>query len=262
MKQVASAMMMYINANKGKLPPAVLQPSTAYPNGWWWPNELVRGKYINAPSVYSTPGQTNKVFRNPNVFKCPEGINEDDSSGGGGDFPTDTKNNAYRIVNDSSPGCQAEGFGVVSWYMVTSRNLSGTGAIAASTTDSSITKAGARQSPFLYFNNTDPAKYSDPAWQRTMSMIRKPSEMVMIVEASNENLYDQTESTRYPGNFLKRLGARYGRKTADGDNAFTNFAFFDGHVGLYPTHDYENPKDQFDNLYRDTIFYLNKQKGK
>src|SRR3954466_6643775 len=182
MKQVASAMMMYINANKGKLPPAVLQPSTAYPNGWWWPNELVRGKHINAPSVYSTPGQTNKVFRNPNVFKCPEGINEDDASGGGGDFPTDTKNNAYRIVNDA--GCQAEGFGVVSWYMLTSRNLSGTGAIAASTTDSSITKAGTRQSPFLYFNNTDPAKYSDPAWQRTMSMIRKPSEMVMIVEAS------------------------------------------------------------------------------
>jgi hypothetical protein len=221
MRQIATAMIMYINANKGHFPPCALQPSTAYPNGWWWPNELVRGKFISAPSCYTTPGQTNKVFRSPNLFKCPEGVDEDDSAGGGGNYPTDSKNNAYRIVNDSNPGCQAEGFAIPSWYMLTSRNLSGSGAVAASSTDSTITKAGGKITPFLYFNSTDPAKYSDPAWQRTMSMIHKTSEVVMLVEASNENWYDQTQYSTFDM-YLKRLGARHGKKTADGMNAYTN----------------------------------------
>src|SRR6059058_3333467 len=48
MRQIAGALMMYINANKGKFPPAgaPIVPNV-YPYGWWWPNELVRGKYIN-----------------------------------------------------------------------------------------------------------------------------------------------------------------------------------------------------------------------
>ena len=48
MKQVAMAMIMYINDNKGRLPPAGVPPlPNIYPNGWWWPNELVRQKYVN-----------------------------------------------------------------------------------------------------------------------------------------------------------------------------------------------------------------------
>src|SRR5262245_43697784 len=63
MRQISNAMLMYINANKGKFPPAAVQQAPpVYPNGWWWPSELVRNKFINAPSVYSTPGQTTKVF--------------------------------------------------------------------------------------------------------------------------------------------------------------------------------------------------------
>src|SRR5689334_14775103 len=56
MRQIAAAMLMYINANRGVNPPSQIKPEpTSYVNGWWWPNELVRGKYINAPSVYTTP---------------------------------------------------------------------------------------------------------------------------------------------------------------------------------------------------------------
>ncbi len=65
---------------------------------------------------------------------------------------------------------------------------------------------------------------------------RKASEMIMVVEASSPNWYNQTQST--VGNFFCcRMSAhRHGKKTARlGYNAFTNFAFFDGHVGLYPT---------------------------
>jgi prepilin-type processing-associated H-X9-DG protein len=60
--------------------------------------------------------------------------------------------------------------------------------------------------------------------------------------------------------FLRRLAGRHGKKSTDGANAYTNFAFFDGHVGLYPTADYENPVNKMDNYRNGTIFYLNKQR--
>src|SRR5262245_56567575 len=42
MRQIASAMLMYINANKGKFPPAQAPVIAGiYDVGWWWPNELV-----------------------------------------------------------------------------------------------------------------------------------------------------------------------------------------------------------------------------
>ena len=62
-----------------------------------------------------------------------------------------------------------------------------------------------------------------------------------------------------PGNFLRRLGARHGKVSADGANAYTNMAFFDGHVATYPTAQFESPKDMMDNQRQEVIFYLNKQ---
>src|SRR5262252_2175437 len=57
MRQIATAMLMYINNNKGTMPPCSTPViAQSFPNGWWWPNELVRGKYINAPSVYDHAG--------------------------------------------------------------------------------------------------------------------------------------------------------------------------------------------------------------
>jgi prepilin-type processing-associated H-X9-DG protein len=102
-------------------------------------------------------------------------------------------------------------------------------------------------------------------------MIRKPSEFVMLVEASNPNWLDQAPSSRYPSIYLKRIGARHGKKTADGANAFTNLAFFDGHVDLFPTERFTKQAPAGtpgaasggDNMcvamYRDTIFYVSKQ---
>src|SRR5436309_1872015 len=96
MRQISNSMLMYINANKGHFPPCVVQCiPNVYPNGWWWASELVKQNYIKAPSCYQTPGQTVKVFNRTNPFRCPEGVDEDDASGGGGDYPTDSKNNAF-----------------------------------------------------------------------------------------------------------------------------------------------------------------------
>ncbi len=262
MRQIANAMVMYINANKGKFPPSAFPANVAglNPNGWWWPNELVRGNYIKAPSIYSSPGDTVKKFNRTNVFRCPEGLDEDYGSGGGGAFPTDSKNNGYTISNDGSPGCQAEGLGIASWYMVNSRTAqSSTGLITAM-----LLPGGKQAAPFVWYNSsTTAAHLQEPGLQRQMSLVRKSSELIMLVEASNTNFYDQTASGTPPLN-MRRLAARHGKKTADGRNAFTNLAFFDGHVGLYPSIDFQTPPagSSFpaDKFHTETIFWVGNQK--
>src|SRR5215203_3564035 len=75
MRQIALAMVMYTDASKGKhMPSAAPTVAGIYPRGWWWPNELVRGKYVNAPNVYPVVGvpTTDKKFNRSNIFRCPE----------------------------------------------------------------------------------------------------------------------------------------------------------------------------------------------
>jgi prepilin-type N-terminal cleavage/methylation domain-containing protein/prepilin-type processing-associated H-X9-DG protein len=259
MRQIAIAMLTYIQDNKGRFPPCqVKSGGPSYPNGWWWATELVRLKYIKAPSCYTKPTTTSDKKFNANVFKCPEGVDED-LKGTAGDFPTDWKNNAFQLTND--PDAAAEGFGIPSWYMLCSRNLSLSGAWPS----------GDKITPFLYFNGGGlTGDLTDTKWQRTLSMIKKPAEMVMVIEAADSNWFDQTPSTKYPYIYLRRLGARHGKRTADSANAWTNFAFFDGHVGLYETLPYTRkstskttgtPDNSLIDYYRETIFFVNKQHG-
>jgi prepilin-type N-terminal cleavage/methylation domain-containing protein/prepilin-type processing-associated H-X9-DG protein len=260
MKQLSMAMLMYIQDNKGKFPAAEFFPiAGAYPYGWGWANELVAQNYIKAPglSVYKFPGDTVKKFNRNNVFRCPEGIDEDAGfAGQAGDYPTDPRNNAPRVTQDT--GCKARGFGIASWYQLNCRNTSATNGFPN----------GSRITPFMGFQSgsTDNMPLiKAPEWQRNLSMVKKAAELLMIVEAADQNWYDQTE--RSPGNFLCRLGARHGKKTADGKNAWTNMAFFDGHVGLYASVNFEHrltdptKGDQPDYQVKDVIFYINKQKG-
>ena len=275
MKQVAMALMMYINDNKQVHPPAGIPDVSAsvYPYGWWWANELVRQKYINNPSinVYSGPmsAVTDKRFNRSNPFRCPEGIDEDQSltnnpSFPGGDYPTHGLNNGYTLLNDAKAA--EEGFGIPSWYQLNSRVGPGSG---ANPTGGMAWPGGNRASPFVWFN-TAPTR-SNPGWlndgrlRRVSGHVKKASELIMVVEAPNPNWYDQNSSDTFPGLFLKRLGARHGKKSANGANAWTNMAFFDGHVSIYPTADYNVgpagatnwPPDKW---YTGTIFWLGNQK--
>ena len=278
MRQVAMALLMYTQDNKGRLPPAGIPAIDAgrYPFGWWWPNELVRQRYIRTPgiSIYSKPGSnklTDKKFNRANPFRCPEGIDEDESitndpSFPGGEHPTDGLNNGYTLLNDTEAAL--EGFGIPSWYQLNSRvGPSGSGGL----TGGMQWPGGNRAAPFVWFNTggtkANPALLDDPRLRRMLSFIKKPAEMIMVVEAPNPNWYDQNESSKYPGLYLKRLGARHGKKTANGANAFTNFAFFDGHVALFPSVNFNTgpstavnwPPDKF---YTETVFWLGNQKGK
>jgi len=274
MKQLATAMLMYIQDNKGRFPAAEFSTIAGhYPQGWWWPNELVKQNYIKQPglNVYKkTPSaQTEKVFNRNNVFRCPEGIDEDSGfTGVAGEWPTDPRNNAFKIGNDAA--CAAAGFGIPSWYQLACRNETGSNAVRGATDDptQTIASRGARIAPFMGFQSGSKdniARVTSAAWKRNLSMVKRSAEMVMIVEAADQNWYDQKPSTTYPAAnlFLKRLGARHGKKTADGLNAWTNFAFFDGHVGLYPSlryqHRADGTDDEFDLEVKETIFYLNKQ---
>ena len=60
MKQIATAMIMYIQDNKGRHPPAAVEAaatavSPVYPRGWWFANELVRQNYIKTQSINVYP---------------------------------------------------------------------------------------------------------------------------------------------------------------------------------------------------------------
>ena len=82
MRQVASALLMYTNANKGRLIPVqVSTPSTIYPQGFWWANELVMQKYITAPNYYNQDGST--AINTSSAFYCPEGQFEQTVGGSG-----------------------------------------------------------------------------------------------------------------------------------------------------------------------------------
>jgi prepilin-type processing-associated H-X9-DG protein len=129
--------------------------------------------------------------------------------------------------------------------------------------------------PFMGFQsgNTD-TDLRDPRYQRSRGQVKKASELIMIAEASNNNWHDQTKSGFYNGAalagesecWLRRLGARHGKRSKDGLNAWTNFAFFDGHVALYPSKDFQKEPGRNDNrcqwITQGTIFYLRQQKGR
>ena len=255
MRQVAAALIMYINDHKGKFPPARVPDGNAvYPNAFWWPDALVQGKYVNARSAYDFPGDTVAKIDGGSVFRCPEGLDSDESTGlgsdgNGGDYPTDMKNNGYSLPDNGAK--QRLGFGIPSWYMLSCRNLSATNKLG-----------GGRQTPFIYFNSSKSDELLDSGWQRGMGQVRKASELLMLVEATGTNWFDQSDpqKTEYIGKiYLRRLGARHGKVTADGANADTNMAFFDGHVATYPSARFEFPKDMMDNCRQEVIFYLNRQ---
>src|SRR4051812_6117030 len=148
MRQISLAMLMYIDANKGKHPPTAVDTDGAaagvYPKGWWWANELVKQKYINAPNAIAPDGK--KDTNANSVFRCPEGIPpEYNSPSGGGAFPTDSLNNAYRGLEysdeDNNPFPGTPKFGIISWYQLNSSNLGG----------GNKWPNGSSATPFVYF---------------------------------------------------------------------------------------------------------------
>jgi prepilin-type processing-associated H-X9-DG protein len=230
MKQLSLGLIMYIQQNKGKFPPtAVNAGNPGTPQGWWWANELVKQKYVNAPDTVNDDGK--RDFSGPSPFRCPEGLI--DLQSGGGDFPTHLLNNHWREYSDDDQAPPAgTRFGIPSWYQLNSANLS----------NGSRLRTGSSSTPFIYFNTGSPNDFSDPDRARHLGLIRKSAEMVMMIEAAEANFNHPgtTFAQSLPDNKVPRIGARHGKKhgvTAAGTmiHAWTNIAFFDGHVSSFPT---------------------------
>src|SRR4051812_39998995 len=78
MRQIATALIMYINDNKGSLPPAVVTDSNSggsntdatnpYPDGWFWPAELMKRKYLTAPNLWEGGVTTIMHYDRASVF--------------------------------------------------------------------------------------------------------------------------------------------------------------------------------------------------
>ena len=66
---------------------------------------------------------------------------------------------------------------------------------------------------------------------RTISQVQRSALLCMIAEAANLSWTTNTSSTINGETlWLPRWGARHGDVSQNGNNAYTNVAFFDGHV--------------------------------
>lgn len=263
MRQIGQAVLQYTTANKGVLMPAWVLPNTArtiWPSGFGFSTELVRQKYITAPNAYNGDGKTFQ-FPSDSIFRCPEGIDPDSNfintttgmSSADPNWPTNTQNNQCSILKstDTPP------FTVATWYQLNSRTNS------SSQNDPTIS-AKKKVSPFMDFiSSTTDADITAAKFKRNISMVKKSSVVVMVAEAADPNWVDQTATTVGTKTlYIRRIGARHGKKTADGLNAFTNVCYFDAHVELKATEPISTVNADLDDTLGEAsgfIIYLNRQ---
>ncbi len=256
MRQVALAMLSYSNQNHGSLIPVRITGTTAnYPYGFCWANELVREHLLSAPNAYLSASKGN--FTQNSVFRCPESSDTGVFASVIGSYepayPADQKNNAGSIENsEKDPATGLFDYGIATWYMPVC------GATGTTNTYPYPPASGtARVTPFLWLQSD--ADVQNSAYHRSLSLVHKGSEQVMMVEANNYNWIKEGTTTGV--HLLNRLGARHGKKTADGTNAYTNMAFFDGHVATFASQPFDlNYLDTYTTGYtHQTTFFLNKQ---
>jgi prepilin-type N-terminal cleavage/methylation domain-containing protein/prepilin-type processing-associated H-X9-DG protein len=254
MRQIALAILNYTDDNAGRLMPAIIYsqgPGLPYPDGFFWAAELVHQGYIKSPNIqHDPPPNENNAAPPPglsNVFQCPEGLTPDESSviDNGeigvtyGAYPTDAHNSDWSYCLDDDPRVDHQTpYGTATWYELNCRQ---TGYASNYNPSYGAAPYGAEYNPpFVVFGypsqpdklgETTAAAIADPKYARTLSLIRHSAVMVMVVEASNI-LWNAQGSNPH---WAPRIGARHGAQSPDHTNAYTNIAFFDGHVELFPT---------------------------
>jgi len=268
MKQIAAAMLSYFNDNKGKLFPETVGygDSAIYPNGWFWATELVGQRYVKAPWATFATGTTaaamssaspNFVPTSGNVFWCPQCNDDADVLGlptglvgsPASAYPTYAMNNACAALYNNVDLTFGT-VGIATWYMPFAR---------LSTAESGeIPTVGTPNDdpPFIWY--TDPPATTDANlrnktgnWTRTLTMVKHSAQVALLLEGnSTEICYQDGSNLTYSQ--APRLAARHGMVTdcpqatqspsatphLHRTDAYTNIAFFDGHVALLPTAPY------------------------
>jgi prepilin-type processing-associated H-X9-DG protein len=237
MRQIAIGVTGYATDNKGRLPPShVAAGGTLYPNGWYWPNELVRLKYVPQPNSYTGGGVGSTTLGLKTIFNCPEGDLTIDSDVSTlkislAQYPTDGRNNLAEKVYTSGQ------LVIPTWYQLSAK-------LTANTTKRGTAKA----TPFVGFftdgGRSVDADLADPAFTRSVSLVRRSAQTAMVLEGAEGHFFSP-----------KFIAARHGKRTTDGKNAFTNVAYFDGHVAPMPTAKWFTQGD-FTPVADGTVIYL------
>lgn len=235
MKQIALAMLMYINDNKGKLPPmwVDVNNSGVWNGGFHWAAALALGGYLKVPNSFRDP--TQKVYSEAQantVLMCPNMHEWNGFPGGTFNYPRDSGQfqplrYPMQITNTGTPTY----FGVTTSYNVpTDRRDYADGSYVA----------GRPSMPFIIYWQGIPgaltqADFSNPHTQRRMSMVRRSSVLVLLTESMSLPANYKYGPPTTPVYWPRANAARHGSPTNMGYDAKTNLAFFDGHVSLIGT---------------------------
>jgi prepilin-type N-terminal cleavage/methylation domain-containing protein/prepilin-type processing-associated H-X9-DG protein len=266
MRQIALGLLNYINDNKGILPPAaILNDKTAgdpyNPGGWFWAAEMMNQHYIAAPSIYppntmAGAAGVSKQFTTNTPFYCPEALAPSDFTPqdgtsqatyfpAGATSPTASVDNigSYGVDNNVA-GNTSPIYGVATWYQLCAVRASAP--TAAKPNPPGLYPGGTADAPFVYFDGAGGKSVaptlSNPGYVRNLSDVRHSAVMAMVVEASTPEWFLAGGTTTVTAETINGetmynycLAGRHGDVSANGLNAFTNIAFFDGHVSLFPT---------------------------
>jgi prepilin-type processing-associated H-X9-DG protein len=218
LRQIAMAITSYASANNGRLPPSVVNSGDkVYPQGFSWCNELVLQKYLAAPAGMDAAGRA--LLLADSVFRCPMGAYEPIGSNGFAAMsPRDAINQQYSIL-----GYPTSADGVATWYALNSITTE------AGTATSSL-PGGSVDAPFAWFNGKTAGETDtllrDHRYTRTLSLVRKSSQVVMAFDGNTYNWNNIPGST----GLSARISGRHGKATNKGLDGSYNAAFFDGHV--------------------------------
>jgi prepilin-type N-terminal cleavage/methylation domain-containing protein/prepilin-type processing-associated H-X9-DG protein len=223
LRQISLALLQYSNDNQGRLIIGHLTTGVFpgnYSGGWGWAAELMHQGYIKPANFYS--GSASTATNRNSVFFCPACVDLLAPDNPPGDYPTNGQDLGYHIA----PGTSAP-YAVATWYQL---NMNDWSTVAESVSGAPY------PCPFCWYQS--PADLGNAQYTHTLSQIQHSSTMLMVEETPTPYwLWDPSASG--PGNFMPCLSARHGTRTPNRRNAYVNLAFFDGHVGQYPTYPFE-----------------------
>jgi prepilin-type N-terminal cleavage/methylation domain-containing protein/prepilin-type processing-associated H-X9-DG protein len=235
MRQIALGLIQYSIDNSGKLIFAEVKPvatrTATYPNGWSYAAELYHQGYLATTNAWSSATSTTPNAPLGTVFRCPDGIQQDQETNGGPTtgYPTNGSCAGYHIGPQVNPRSDGPGYAVASSYMLN-----------CDVNEAPAKIGGNEACPFIWFDtaqgDTDPSGFGlyDPAYTRNSSMIRHSAQMAMLLETTALN-WPHAQTGGPAGILTNRISAQHGQVSRDGYNAWTNIAFFDGHVDLIAT---------------------------
>jgi prepilin-type N-terminal cleavage/methylation domain-containing protein/prepilin-type processing-associated H-X9-DG protein len=251
LRQIAMAIISYANDNKGKLIPSKVEAygGAKYPKGFFWSNELVKGKYLD--SIHGVDSAGTPLGGNT-VFRCPSGIDEDlKFSGFAALYPRQGSNQQYVFISEP-----VADDGVKTWYGLNSITIE-------AGTANSANVGGSSDAAFAWYNGKDATSndnfVNDSRFTRSLSLIKRSALVVMAFDGNTYNWNNIAGST----GLSARISGRHGKATNDGKDGSFNCAFFDGHVAYLSTEPYTKAGTANTALSAtpsDAIFWLHDQK--